>query len=117
MKTVQDLYKEIVASDELKKAFLEAAKDGKLMDFIKAWGCEATEEEIAAFLKEKAGRELTDEELGNAAGGTCNLGTGIEAGFSVVTVGVGCATYMFASLATGHVGQEYESEGRLCTHD
>ena len=52
MKTLQELYNEIIASDELKTAFAEAAKGGKTMEFLKAQGCEATVEELAAFLKD-----------------------------------------------------------------
>ena len=32
MKSLQDLYKEIIANEELKKAFMEAAKAGKEQD-------------------------------------------------------------------------------------
>ena len=45
MKTMQELYDEFFANDELKKAFAEAMKAGKLEDFLKANGCEATAEE------------------------------------------------------------------------
>ena len=71
MKTLQELYAEIVGSDELKKVFSEAAKDGKVTEFLKAQGCEATEEEISVFLKEKADQELSDDELDSVAGGKC----------------------------------------------
>jgi hypothetical protein len=79
MKTLQELYNEIIAGDELKTAFAEAAKGGKTMEFLKAQGCEATEEELAAFLKNKSTGEISDEELDNVAGGTCDetLGVGI----------------------------------------
>lgn len=74
MKTVQELYSEIIASDELKKAFVEAMKASKLGDFLKAHGCEATEEEIQEFIEAKAAEdapiELSDEELMRVAGGT-----------------------------------------------
>ena len=41
MKTMQELYSEIIASDERKKAFVEAMKEGKLGDFLQAHDCEA----------------------------------------------------------------------------
>jgi predicted ribosomally synthesized peptide with nif11-like leader len=71
MKTLQDLYTEIVASEELKKAFAQAAKDNKVADFLKAQGCDATEDEFKAFLTEKAktDKALSDDELENVAGG------------------------------------------------
>ena len=42
---MQELYNEITASDEQKKAFVEAMKANKLEDFLKEHGCEATAEE------------------------------------------------------------------------
>ncbi|MDO4405106.1 MAG: hypothetical protein Q4C09_08730 [Atopobiaceae bacterium] len=39
MKTAQELYSEIIASDELKKAFVEAMKADELGDFLKAHDC------------------------------------------------------------------------------
>ena len=53
MKTLQQLYTEILGSDEMKKSFAEAARDGKISEFLKAQGCEATTEEVQTFLKEK----------------------------------------------------------------
>lgn len=71
--TIEALYKEIIASDELKSAFVEAAKAQKLGDFLKAQGCEATEAEVVDFLKSlrKGEGELADDELSAVAGG-CN---------------------------------------------
>ena len=54
MKTLQELYNEIVASDEQKKAFVEAMKAGKLEDFLKAHGCEAAVEEVREYIEAKA---------------------------------------------------------------
>ena len=71
MKTLQELYDEVMASDELKAAFAEAAKGGKAEEFLKARGCEATAEELTAFLKGQSTKELSDEELDNVAGGGC----------------------------------------------
>ena len=79
MKTVQELYSEIVASDELKKAFVEAMKANKLEDFLKAHGCEATEEEIKEYIETKAAEdapiELSDDELRAVAGGSVATNT------------------------------------------
>ena len=71
--TIEALYKKIIASDELKSAFVEAAKAQKLGDFLKAQGCEATEAEVVDFLKSlrKGEGELADDELNSVAGG-CN---------------------------------------------
>ena len=74
MKTMQELYSEIVASDELKKAIVEAMKANELEDFLKAHGCEATEEEVKEFVETKAASdapiELSDDELKYVAGGS-----------------------------------------------
>lgn len=74
MKTIETLYKEILGSDELRKAFAKAAKEGRLEDFLKSQGCEATKAEVEAFLKEKQAQkgELSDNELDDVAGGFCD---------------------------------------------
>lgn len=71
--TIEALYKRIIASDELKSAFVEAVKAQKLDEFLKSQGCEATGAEIMDFLKslQKAEGELADDELSAVAGG-CN---------------------------------------------
>lgn len=117
MKTLQELYNEIVGSDELKKAYLEAAKGGKVTEFLKARGCEATEEEVKAFLKERSNQQLSDAELDSVAGGACNSETAIERLISPGTFGIICAATAIVSAATGHVGQKKDDEGRLCTVD
>ena len=76
MKTLEDLYKEVMASEELKKAFAQAAKDKKVADFLKANGCDATEDEFKAFLTEKAKTDqpLSEDDLENVAGGRGHAG-------------------------------------------
>ena len=119
MKTIQELYSEIMASQELKAQFIEAAKAGKQDEFLKAHGCEATLEEVKAFLEAKQQEDapLSFDELENAAGGNC--ATTNETILSVVSVGIGCATFAIASAATkgSHVGQRNENEGRICNKD
>ena len=119
MKTVQELYNEVMSNKELKAELVEAAKTGRFPEFLKEHGCDASLEEVAAFLKEKANEDspLSFDELGNAAGGACNLKTGVETTVSVVFVGVGCAIFAAASAAQGHVGQKKDEEGRLCSLD
>lgn len=65
MKTLETLYQEVLASDELKKGLAEAAKAPEGLEaWICAQGCEATAEEIGAFLKEKQAKtgELSDDD-------------------------------------------------------
>ena len=114
MKTLQDLYSEVIANDELKTEFMEAAKDGRPMEFLKAHDCEATAEELAAFMKERTTGELSDEELDDAAGGGCNTSTKIEAAISAIFVGIGCIIGAAISAVDGYVGQKNEDDGRLC---
>ncbi|MBQ7732459.1 MAG: hypothetical protein IJT58_00380 [Synergistaceae bacterium] len=73
MKTLQELYDKVKNSDELKKAFAEAAKSGKLDDFLKAHECDANAEELREFIAEKVSHDrplkLTKDELDKVAGG------------------------------------------------
>ena len=119
MKTLQEFYNEVIKSDELKKEFLEAGKNGRAEEFIKAHGCDATLDEIKAFLENltKADKELSADELENVAGGTCNGATTIEALSSIVSAGFACVlTVWFSNTREGeHVGQENDDEGRLCS--
>ena len=74
MKTIQELYSEVIVSDEQKKALVEAMKANKLEDFLKAHGCEATVEEVQEYIETKAAAdspiELSDDELKLVAGGS-----------------------------------------------
>jgi hypothetical protein len=122
MKTIQELYNEIVVSKELKEQFIEAVKAGKQEAFLKEHGCEATLEEVAAFLKAKAEEDapLSFDELENSAGGTCNGQTAGEAVTSVLTFGAGCVAWFVVSLGGGLAGtlhplQMNDNDGRICT--
>ncbi len=75
MKTLEELYKEAVADETLKKAWSEALANGKAAEFLKANGCDATEEEAKAYLAKKNNGEISDEELDNVAGGGCGTDT------------------------------------------
>ena len=71
MKTLQELYKEVISSDELKQEFLEASKSKEeLESFLKNHGCDASFEDLSEFLKERSGGELSDDELEFVAGGS-----------------------------------------------
>ena len=88
MKTLKELYGEIMASYELKKEYFAAANDGKTAEFLKSHGCGATLDELNAFLsnpKELPQGEVCDDELDSVAGGTC-----YKDGRPVVTVLNGC---------------------------
>ena len=122
MKTIRELYDEVMANPEMKDSFVEAAKAEKLEAFLKEHGCEATMNEVAAFLKAKAEEDvpLSMDELENSAGGACNKTTVKEAALSVLSAGVFCAVIagvsggMAKGLGTHHVGQQNDNECRLC---
>ena len=113
MKAMQELYDEIMGSDEKKRAFLEAAKDGKVKELLKAWGAEATEEQIKAFLQERSSQPLSDAELDGVAGGECNKATKGETALSIFTIGVGCAVSASVSYLHDTIGQDH-GDYRLC---
>ena len=118
MKTIQELYNEVMGNEELKAKIIEAANAGKQEAFLKEHGCEASLEEAAAFLKAKSEEDapLSLDELENSAGGGCNGKTQTEKNFSIITLGFGCAAIAINSAVKGHVGQEKEYEGRLCNY-
>ena len=70
MKTIEELYNEVMASEEMKKEFL-ALKPEEVEGFAEKYGCKATFEEIKAFLTEKntSSGELSDDEIEQVAGG------------------------------------------------
>ena len=113
MKTLQELYGEIISSEELKAAFAEAAKKGKGVDFLKTQGVETTAEELAVFLKSQTG-ELSDEGLDNVAGGGCIETNTPETASSVLIAGILCADLASGSSKDEKAGQQYKWEGRIC---
>ena len=69
MKTIEELYNEINASEELKKA-ISAIKDKEAFaDFLKEQGCEASVDEFEKFVKSQTEGEIGDDAAGAAAGG------------------------------------------------
>ena len=120
MKTIQELYDEVLANQELKEKLVAAMKAGKQEEFLKDCGCGATVEEVAAFLWEKAREDapISLDELDNASGGGCmyTMNTTEETFLSVLSIGLGCAARAAISAAKGHVGMQEGDSGRLCNH-
>ena len=116
MKTIQELYSEVMNDQELKARFIEAAKAGKQEEFLKANGCEATLEEVKTFLeaRQKEDAPLALDELENSAGGECNAKTRKETVESVFSLGIICAAMALESNINGHLGQQNAEEGRIC---
>ena len=116
MKTIQVLYDEIMANQELKEKFLEAAKAGKQEAFLKEHGCEATMEEVAEFLKAKTDEDapLSLDELENSAGGACK-NTMNNVGMSIISLGIGCTVFAIKSAVKGNDFRSPEEGGVGCS--
>ena len=69
MKTIEELYKEINASEELKKAVSAIKDKGALADFLKEHGCDASADELEKFVKSQSEGEIGDDAAGAVAGG------------------------------------------------
>ena len=71
MKTLQELYNEVMNSDALKTEFLTLTTPEQVVAFAEKNGCPATLEEIKSFFEEQsaAAGELSDEKLAMVAGG------------------------------------------------
>ena len=115
MKTIEELYNEVMASEDLKKEFL-ALKPEEVEGFAEKYGCKATLDEIKSFLTEKssASFELSDEEIEQVAGGkTADVG---EILLSIFTYGTYCAFTAGCSARSGKCGTAIEGEGFLCEY-
>ena len=116
MKTIEELYGEVIANDELKKEFC-SLKPEEVENFAEKHGCKATFDEIKAFLTEKSAKsgELSDEEIAQVAGGKgMNMG---EAMTSLFTLGTVCAVLAACSAGMGKVGTDIKEERMLCKID
>ena len=69
MKTIEELYNEINASEELKKAVSEIRDKEAFADFLKEHGCDASADEFEKFVKSQTEGEIGDDAAGAAAGG------------------------------------------------
>ena len=117
MKTLNELYTEVAASDELKSEFLALKTPEDLVNFAKKNGCDATLDEIKAFFeeKQKAAGELSEAELEQVAGGKGTAaGIAMDAILSIVSVGVWCAIRL-ADSATAYENKDIlQGQGIYC---
>lgn len=113
MKTIEELYEEVIVSEELKREFI-ALKPNEIEEFAKKNGCEATLEEISVYLSERAKveGELSEDELDQVAGGK-GVDYG-EAFVSVALMGIGCVALAIKSAVSGNCGTAIEGDGMLC---
>lgn len=95
MKTLNELYAEVMADENLQNEYIQAAESSKTEGFLKAHGCEATLEEFDEFMKdaERISGELSDDELENVAAGKKCM-TIYKEGRPVVTVLNDCQQFM-----------------------
>ena len=90
MKTIDELYREVMADGALLQEYLSAAENGGVEDFLKAHECAATAQELAEFINGGCGSgdeprgELSDDELDDVAAGK-KCGTIYHNGRPVVT--------------------------------
>ena len=86
--TIQEAYKKITSTEDLKKKAIEALKNGKGDEFLKEQGIDITVKQIEDYIQTKKSGELSKEELDLAAGG-CNAII-CNTLFSMGTVLIGC---------------------------
>ena len=115
MKTIEEMYNEVLASEELKKEFL-SLKPEEVEGFAAKNGCKAGLDEIKAFFEDKKNQAgaLSDEELDQVAGGKGFDAD--EAITSVFSLGLGCAIMVMVSVAApnGNAGINIKGDYLLC---
>ena len=116
MKTVEELYREVLASEALKKEFL-ALRPEEIEGFAAKYGCEAKLDEIRAFFEAKRNEpgELSDAEMNQVAGGK-----GVnrsEIAMSIFTAGIACGVQAIVSAASGDAGTDIKGDAMLCDMD
>ena len=116
MKTLNELYTEVINSEELKNEFLTLKAPEDVVAFAAKYGCTATLDEIKTFFEEKAqaAGELSEDELAQVAGGkSFDL---CEAVGSIATLGIECAVtaIMSAAKKNGRCGTAIKGEGMIC---
>ena len=69
--TLEELYQEILGSDELKEEVAQATESEKsIVAFLRKHGCDATLDEFKTFVATQGeGRDMSLEELNEIAGG------------------------------------------------
>jgi len=93
MKSLEVLYNEVIASDELKAEFLEAFQTKEATEAVlKKYDCDASVEELQSFLNEKQeNQELSSEEDIKAIAGGTKGSEWIYGAVSVTTTIIGCS--------------------------
>ena len=118
MKTLNELYTEVIASDALKAEFLALKTPEEIVAFAKKHGCDATLDDIKAFFeeKQKAAGELSEAELEQVAGGKSTTigGVATDLFFSAATVGIWCAGRLAESITMDKNEDSLKGTGIYC---
>lgn len=69
MKTIDELYKEVMGNEELKEEFLAAVQNNTGGAFLKNHGCEASLPEVMEYINGLKTVELSEDDLETVAGG------------------------------------------------
>ena len=69
MKTIEEMFEEINASEELRKAISEIRDRSSMTDFLKKHECEATAEDFEKYVKTRTEGEVGDDEAASVAAG------------------------------------------------
>ena len=75
MKSFEELYREIQSSETLKEKFIAAAKESRLVAFLKEHDCDASVKDVMDFIKGVKERSLSDNDLEKVAGGCSSTET------------------------------------------
>ena len=113
MKSIEELYNEVLANEELKKEFL-ALKPEEVEAFAAKYDCKASLDEIKTFFEAKKNQPgaLSDEELNQIAGG--KGADADEAVMSLISAGIFCLGQAVISAIYGDAGTAIEGDKMLC---
>ena len=67
--TLEETYRKIAGSDELRKRYIEITTTETLENLLKELGCRETPEEFMKYVKEQNEGEIPDTEIEDVAGG------------------------------------------------
>lgn len=112
MKTLEELYQEVMTNEEVKKEFCKL-RPGDLENFCKKHGCDVSLGEARRFVAMKY-EENTDKDFTQRAGGK-GVNTK-EALVSAFTAGIGCVALVIGSLGNDKlkVGTAIKGKAMLC---
>ena len=107
MKTIDELYREVMTSEDLKKELL-SLKPEEVEGFAAKHGCEAGLDEIRAFLeaRQNVTGTISDDEMAQVSGGVFK-----DVLNSVATCGAGCVASLILSAIDGTIGDD----GQICS--